>query len=210
MLLKKQRNELFNILIAHRLQPADFAEVNLNKYQLSLKASPFNFTIGESDFGFVAVGYPSTETFGGFDRDMGMAWTSVIDEFSSWAKVLQEELETPDLWAEAEANSKLFSTGVTTPNEMFTDTELRQLQAQVRHLEQGLAALALPTHAQKALTATIREIPEKATRFSKKELAGWFMGAFIGQVTQLSLSAENVAAVAHLLKTTFMGLLQLH
>lgn len=93
---------------------------------------------------------------------------------------------------------------------MFSDAELRQLQGQVRQLEQGLAALSLPAHAQKLLTETIREIPEKATRFSKKELEGWFMGAFISQVTQLALSPEHVAAVAHLLKTTFMGLLQIH
>lgn len=93
---------------------------------------------------------------------------------------------------------------------MFNAAELRQLEGQVRQLVQGLAALALPAHAQKLLTQTVQEIPGKASRFTKKELEGWFMGAFISQVTNLALSPEHVAAIGHLIKTTFMGLLQLH
>ena len=93
---------------------------------------------------------------------------------------------------------------------MFNAAELRQLEGQVRLLSQQLTDLALPAHAQKVLTATIEEIPKKATRLTKEEVRGWFMSAMVTQATNLALSPEHVAAIGHLLKTTFMGILQLH
>ena len=56
MLLKKQRNELFEILVSKNLQPADFTEINLARYQLSLGGIPFTCSVGERNFGLVAKG----------------------------------------------------------------------------------------------------------------------------------------------------------
>lgn len=130
--------------------------------------------------------------------------------FIAWLAIVKEEFETPDLWAEAQSNARLFVSSSATPNEMFSDHELRELQGQIRRIEQGIITLGLPAHAQKALLESIKEAPDKATRFTKKEWQGWFIGAVVSQVTNLALSPEHVSAVAQLFKSAFVGLLQLH
>ncbi|MGI4862440.1 MAG: hypothetical protein ACRYFZ_00840 [Janthinobacterium lividum] len=207
MLFKKQRNDLFAAIIAAGLQPTDFREINGNeKYNLFAKEGPFALGI-EAKSGYFSMGtFPDIE---GFDNGGNLYWESCVEYCQSWAEFIKEDNDTPDLWAEAQSNAKLFTLNAAVPNEMFNSAELRQLEGQVRQLISGIIALALPAHAEKTLTDTVKEIPEKATRFTKKELEGWFMGAFISQVTNLALSPEHVTAVAHLIKTTFFGLLGL-
>jgi len=206
MLFKKQRNDIFSAIVAAGLQPTEFSEKNEEKYILVCKGTPYNMSISTVGEYYQSKSFPMVEGFGGNDFQY---WSSIVLMCQGWAELVKEESETPDLWAEAQANSKLFAFNPSVPNEMFNGTELRQLEGQVRQLVQGLSVLGLPAHAQKLLTDTVKEIPEKAARFTKKELEGWFMGAFISQVTNLALSPEHVSAVAHLIKTTFFGLLGL-
>jgi hypothetical protein len=222
MLFRKQRNELFDIVVNSNLLPTDFKEITSdstayegvsNVYELRFtKDKRFYYQLIDSSDSFKP--YFSPNSYNGSEDNKGIDgwhdWNNATRHFKRWIKILKEEFETPDLWAEAQANAKLFVLNPAAPNEMFSGSELRQLEGQVRQLVQGLVALGLPANAQKLLTEIVNEIPEKATRFTKKEIAGWFMGAFAAQVTNLALSQEHVSAIAHLIKTTFMGLLQLH
>jgi hypothetical protein len=207
MLFKKERNDLFGAIIAGGLQPTDFSEVNGDTYMLTYKKSRFIMTIVQVQGGYKTSSFPTVEEY---SSGYVYEWEGCVKYCNAWAEFIKVENDTPDLWAEAQTNAKLFTLNPSVPNEMFNAAELRQLEGQVRLLLSGLASLALPAHAEKVLIDTINEIPEKASRFSKKELEGWFMGAFISQVTNLALSPEHVAAIGHLLKTTFMGLLQIH
>jgi hypothetical protein len=210
MLLKRQRNELYRILVDKNLNSNDFIENNEEtSYRLERTNSRFFFNLQEGNKYSKISFYPKIKLSEG-DETVGVTWEEALPYIKEWAELLNEEYNTPDLWAEAKANSKLFSFNEAVPDEMFNATELRQLEGQVRHLSQQLTSLGLPAHAQKALTATIEEIPKKATRLTKEEVRGWFMSAIVTQVTTLALSPEHVAAVGHLIKTTFMGLLQLH
>jgi hypothetical protein len=215
MLFRKQRNELFDIVVNNNLLPADFNEIlgDSNLYELRFKKDKrFYYQLHDSADAFKP--HFSPNSYNGSEDNRGIDqwhdWNNATRHFKRWIRILKEEFETPDLWAEAQTNAKLFAVNPAAPNEMFTSSELRQLEGQVRQLVQGLVAIGLPANAQKLLTETVNEIPEKATRFTKKEVAGWFMGAFAAQVTSLALSQEHVSAIAHLIKTTFMGLLQLH
>lgn len=216
MLFKKQRNEFFEKLTEIGFNANDFEEKfdNGNRYEIiSSKDSRFKYDLLDSNStsqfkaSFTPSGVTDTTHFA---LDKWSTWENAMRIFAFWLRFLKDEIETPDLWADAQANAKLFALNPAVPDEVFNAVELRQLEGQVRQLVQGLASLALPAQAQKVLTATVEEIPEKATRFTKKELTGWFMGAFAAQVTSLALSQEHISAIAHLIKTTFMGLLQLH
>lgn len=217
MLLKRQRNELFTIIVDNDLNPAQFIESNTETvYELKVVDASFIFkfteTNGKSPMGnqYSKANYYPRVDMKESDERVGVTWDENIPYFKKWAGILNGELNSPDLWAEAQANSKLFTLDSSASDELFNDSELRQLQGQVRQLVQGLMTLGLPANAQKLLTETVNEIPDKATRFTKKELTGWFMGAFAAQVTNLALSQEHVSAIATLIKTTFMGILQLH
>jgi hypothetical protein len=206
MLTKKQRNDIFGAIVAGGVQPTDFSERNAEKYIVVCNGTPYSMTISLFNQYFRGRTFPIVE--GNSDSSLHF-WPELVTLCKKWAELVKEEREIPDLWLEAQSNSKLFAFNPAVPNEMFTGAELRQLEGKVRQLVQGLSTLGLPAHAQKLLTDTVKEIPEKATRFTKKELEGWFMGAFIAQVTNLMLSQEHVNAVAHLVKTTFFGLLGL-
>jgi len=210
MLLKKQRNELYTILVGENLNPNDFEEIiNENDYGLARNNSKFWFHITNGDKYSKIEFFPKIKLKKD-DEQIGVTWEEAIPYFTEWVGILGEEYNTPDLWKEAKENSKLFALNEEAPNEMFSAAELRQLEGQVRLLSQQLSSLGLPAHAQKLLTETVEQIPQKATRLTKEEVRGWFMSAVVTQVTTLALSPEHVAAIGHLLKTTFMGILQIH
>jgi hypothetical protein len=214
MLFRKQRNDLFTIIVDNNLLPGDFKESPDagGRYSITFKDPRFYFNIYDSSELFKAYYEPANygPNSGNEGIDKWYSWEGALFYFKKWIAIVREEFETPDLWAEAQSNAHLFASSSATPNEMFSDSELRALQGQIRQVEQGITALGLPAHAEKALLESIKEAPEKATRFTKKEWQSWFIGAVVAQVTNLALSAEHVAAVAQLLKSTFMGLLQLH
>lgn len=209
MLFKDQRNDIFNALVNSGLQPTDFVESNKDEKLYGLVHKQTSFTLVISNI-LPYYKYQVSPQLIGIGGEKLLSWGDCLLGCRKWMDFVKSEINTPDLWAEAQTNAELFKLDLTAPNEMFNGVELRQLEGQVRQLVQGLEALRLPAHVQKLLTETIQEIPDKATRFTKKELAGWFMGAFVAQVTNLALSQEHVSAIAHLIKTTFMGLLQLH
>jgi uncharacterized protein YjeT (DUF2065 family) len=208
MLFKKQRNELFSLIVDYNLLPSDFLEENTARsYVLKFSKSPFSLTIAPYEEYYTVSLSPHLSNVSQSSR---YPWKSCLAIAERWLSIIKEDDDTPDLWIEAQVNTKLFTPNQVVPDEMFNGAELRQLEAQVRQLVEGLTALGLPAHAQKMLTETIKEMPSKAIRFTKKELAAWFMGAFIAQMTRLALSEEHVKSIGHLIKTMFMGVLQLH
>jgi hypothetical protein len=213
MLLKKERNSLFEIIVGFNLNPSDFLEQNkADSYTISQSDTPFSFSVTPAIKSFVAVASPEIglPRYEGTKTPRPLDWNSILGYFNKWVVLLREELDTPDLFAEFRANAALFISQSDAPDEKFTNIELRELEGQLRQIDRGLTSLGLPAEAQKALSSITQEAPEKASRFTKKEWQSWFIGAVVSQVTNLALSPEHVAAVYQLLKTTFTGLLQLH
>ena len=129
-------------------------------------------------------------------------WENVQQLFVSWADSLKDEIDTPDLWAEAATTAQLFAAPAAA-DEKFTNHELRELQSQLHAAEIKLATSGLPEAAIRELTAAIRESATKAETMSKKDWQIIFVGTIVTTIS--GLSPEHVQTVYQILKATFTG-----
>jgi hypothetical protein len=213
MLIKKERNELFQIIVEGGLSPGAFSELNKSDlYSILQTNTPFIFHIEPDREYHKLRAFPEigTPRIVGTTIPKTTVWFEVLEYFRKWITVLKEESDIPDLFADFRTNANLFIGQSSAPDEKFSNLELRELASQLRRIESGLIELRLPAPAQKVLTEVIQEAPDKAVSFTKKEWQSWLIGAVVSQVTNLALSPEHVTAVYQLLKSTFTGLLQLH
>jgi len=133
-------------------------------------------------------------------------WESVRDLFISWANNLHDEIELPDLWAEAAATAQLFAPTATPSDDKFTRTELAAVQGQLRLLEQSFATAALPEAARQKLIELTQTAAVKAEGLTKKDWQTWIIGGFVQAITALLLNPTQAGEVLKLVKAAFGGL----
>jgi hypothetical protein len=121
-------------------------------------------------------------------------WDTVIAVASQWLKLLKTEFKQPDLWAEMEDTPHLFADEEVTTDEHFTPAEIKLLEERVAEVEQRVLALKLPAEAAAAVVETVREVPAKAKRFTKKELADCIVGSLVKEGFKWGLTTEHMSA----------------
>lgn len=135
-------------------------------------------------------------------------WDAVAAIFNQWLKLLKAEFKQPDLWAEMEHTPYMFADEEPTTDDRFTSAEIKQLEGRVAEVEQRILTLNLPPEVEAAVTIIIREVPAKAKRFTKKELADCIVGSLVKEGFKWGLTTEHIAAVWHGFQyffTTYIG-----
>lgn len=122
---------------------------------------------------------------------------NAVAHFSKWVALLKQEFKQPDLWAEMEQTPLMFAEPETITDEQFTPAEIKLLEARVPHVEQQIIDLDLPPDAEAAITAIVQEVPSKAKRLTKKELADTLIGSFVKEGIKWTLTSEHVSYVWH-------------
>ena len=133
-------------------------------------------------------------------------WEALLNLFSLWLEWVQEEIDTPDFWAEAAKTAKLFAPTSELSDDKFTRTELAQVQGQLRLLQQRFTASALPEAAKQKLVGLTQTAAIKAEGLTKKDLQNWIIGGFISAITNLMLNPTQAGEVLKLVKAAFGGL----
>lgn len=133
-------------------------------------------------------------------------WGAVLQIFEIWLNVIKEELDTPDLWAEATKTAQLFAGTAEAPDDKFTRTELAEVQGQLRQLQQSFAAATLPEAARQKLIELTETAAVKAEGLTKKDWQNWIIGGFISSITSLALNPTQASEVLKLVKAAFGGL----
>ncbi len=209
MLLTSQRNEIFAAIQQAGLDPASFKENFTEKptgyFIVPVGGKGVWFRVQQIGSSYKIDGRP------GFDGRLNFQyerpyWSDVFSYLADWLQAVKNELNIPDLWADLQANARLFAPTSEAPEEVFTPDEARQLRIQLQHIQQQLLTAGLPEAAARQLAQTVREAGEKAERFTKKEWQGWFIGSMISAMTSLAMSPDSVKVVYQILKTTFTGL----
>ncbi len=218
MLLKAQRNELLSALLGAGLDPNLFAEKSaVSSYRLTLKSTADLKESQQVYFFVTDSAYARSQKLGiqarpGFYNSFRYyrgsfdIWEQVSMAFGEWARNVKSELETPDLWADLQANARLLGPTREALEEVFTPDEARQLRIQLQHVQQQLLMSGLPEAAARQLAQTVQEAGTKAERFTKKEWQAMFIGSMISAMTSLAMTPDNVKVVYQILKTTFTGL----
>jgi len=121
LLLKTQKNEVFDILLNESLEPADFTwsqergELlpNLLVSRLNYRSGHFYFKFDFAlsshgrNFVYYCIFTPGGKTI--LHKDYPDDWTQQKEHIRSWAKRLKQEIEAPDLWQEIEKYRPTFS-----------------------------------------------------------------------------------------------------
>ena len=216
MLLKTQRNQLFQELLDNELQPSDFNEtMGDNWYRLETKASGKNLW-------FEIKSQPKSSTYtiaclpGRPRADMPSStnesdWTNergygAFIDFRSWAAAVKCEVEAPDLWLEITKAVQLFEAADDPAPDKFTISELGALHGQLRMLAQLFENSELLREHQTELAALTQTATVKADIFTKKDWQNWVKGAFVSVIVSLELSEIQAQELLALVRLAFGGL----
>lgn len=133
-------------------------------------------------------------------------WEALLNSFSLWLEWVQEEINTPDLWAEAAKTAQLFAPTTEPSDDKFTRTELAEVQGQLRLLQLSFTQAALPEAAKQKLIELTQAAAVKAEGLTKKDWQNWIIGGFISAITGLALNPTQAGEVLKLVKAAFGGL----
>lgn len=219
MLLKSQRNQLFQELTIKGLQPVDFIEMSgdgwysinsnvesniffrIEQIQSKNKASkyiirrrPGNYQTADTIHAEEAT---SWENGGHYD---------VLSPFRTWTEIVKRQTEAPDLWLEATKAVQLFESATEPNDEKFTIAELGAIHGQLRMLGLLFKDSELLQEYQTELAKLTQLAAVKAETFTKKDWQNWIKGAFISAIASLGLTEEHTQELLALVRLAFGGL----
>jgi hypothetical protein len=207
MLLKKQRNDLLLATQNVGIAPNIFVlEEDDYQFYIELPGHPKYYFRIDSGRAYtfelkMCPGYDAPT----FSKSTD-SWNDVYSYAGIWASNLADELNAPDLWAEAARAAQLFAPTTSLSDEKFTRSELAEVQSQLRQLQQSFTTAALPEAARQKLIELTQTAAVKAEGLNKKDWQNWIIGGFISAITSLMLNPTQAAEVLKLVKAAFGGL----
>jgi len=212
-LLKSQKNKLFQLVLAHGLDAADFAW----EHALDKVTSPFQH--GER-----LVHRPSGYWFFvGKNRQGRYYWFSLdaheiearLPEaspgyielmFGSWLSYLKREYEAPDLWGAVKKQEQVLKAASATDanrNTPFSESELAHIRTQLKSLEQFLFQQAELSGSHRAIVIQrLNYIGEAASRVGRIDWLNLALGVLTNVIVAVAL---NPQAARELLRLFAVG-----
>jgi len=222
MLLKAQRNQLFQEILKKGLQPTAFAETSGGGwYRLTHEGfgTKVQFEVCHvySDDATKVTNYKVNRlpghsampdsAFITYPKDWGTHSSGgVFSQFLDWLSKVKREAEEGDLWLEATKAIQLFETVEEPAADKFTIAELGALHGQLRMLGQLFENSELLQDYQAELAELAQTAAVKAEMFTKKDWQNWVKGAFVSVIVSLELSEEQAQELLALVRLAFGGL----
>ena len=214
MLTNQQKNELLQVLTKLQIPPTQFSKEDgsAEKFEIKVAGKPFHFCVtrNRSVTGMNPYNsdiWPSESMQqDAWGNEVGSDWKGIVRLFTDWAKDIGQDLQTPDLWAEAAKTAQLFAPTAEPSDDKFTRTELAEVQGQLRLLQLSFTHAALPEAAKQKLIELTKTAAVKAEGLTKKDWQNWIIGGFISAITGLALNPAQAGDVLKLVKAAFGGL----
>jgi hypothetical protein len=222
MFLPSQKNLFFHAIKEQGLNLRDFNLTATDELKLTHKPTGFYFRVLVQQRAVTVNGIPQPR-LATFDtpRRYGVVvdaqnensrpfieeWSEVAPILLGWLNWIRQELEQPDLWAEMEHIPHLFADEEPATDDHFTLAEVKLLEERVAEVEERILELNLPPEAEAAVVETVRAVPAKATRFTKKELADCIVGSLVKEGFKWGLTTEHMSAAWHACQHFFTLLL---
>ncbi|OEU49714.1 MAG: hypothetical protein BA861_11140 [Desulfobacterales bacterium S3730MH5] len=147
VLLKTQKNELFRIIEEVGLDASNFdwIEERIEEPERDHVISKLAYRGSAYFYGFdVTFARYLCRKCPGLQQPTGLAkfsgWSSVVANFTQWAKRVKKEIDTPDLWAEAQKYQSIFSLPVQDQTDRipFSHTESEQIASALEEVERRI------------------------------------------------------------------------
>jgi hypothetical protein len=207
-LLKIQRNEILEALVAGGLDPADckVESDSISDHPLIVRHLP-------SESWFYIYSEDGIEFYGQLDvadstrfRYPEVKWSVLLEKIENWAYDVMVELDTPDMWEQLRRENVFLgdTRQANVGNTLFTSTERAEVVKQVREVREYVKETCSLSHEQLALMEARFEEAEAASRhMGRREWMTLFYGTLFTLILSGVLTPETVQ---HILALVFHGL----
>ena len=197
LLEKRHRNDIVEAIQAGGLDPRQF---NLNDSGIEAtwkhKWSASCFTIGGRAGHYIGqriVGdSPVTWPYEVY------SWQALIERVSGWVQDVKRDLNTPDLWAELQRETKLLGadSNAVIENTAFTAEEQKQIAERLRELAKHVSQMHSFSKAQiEALDKKLDYLVDASRRLGRKDWLNVFIGVILGYALTAALPPESARII---------------
>lgn len=224
LLLKTQKNDVFNIIKNHGLDPLNFrwekTKSNLSKGFVSClwyKDAPYYF---EFDMLIMLIGdkhevryrarYCPGEEKEPVKVQTCYNWEAVSYNVKKWLMSLQKEIEGPDLWEQVSkyAPKELVTLQDERGNEPFSDPELKSIRVSIDNLKIKIEQnFSLNPEQMDYVKERLDYIADKAEKFGRHDWLLFFLGCIFTIASYLTFPKEQAGLLWKLVKECFTGIL---
>jgi hypothetical protein len=197
VLRKQQREEIFDLVVASRLDPAAFdLDEDDGESRLHHLLGAYYFTVSRAVDGTYTVRYMAGD--GLIQNRDGLSWYALKERVKAWLWEVRTDLEMPDRWAELRrAREILFVVpGEVIDNTPFNSEEKAAIERQLRDFREfardrwSLSGEKLAT-----LDAKIDYLVDAVDRLGRFDWRNAFAGAFIGLLVSVVFPPDSVREV---------------
>lgn len=206
MFLTSQKNLLFTAIKEQGFNLREFSLEESTELKVTHTRTAFYFRIYTGP-----IGTNELRIYGLYTPDFGAnivtqtevkvhglkTWPEMIGHVNRWLSWLKTETTQPDLWVEMEHTPYMFADEEPITDGHFTQAEIQQLEERVGEVERRVLALNLHPKAEAAVTAAIRDVPAKARRLTRKDLADCIVGSLVKEGFKWGLTVEHMTAIWH-------------
>ena len=207
LLQKWHRNGIFEAIRGVGLDPREFdLDNSATAVSIKHKWSESYFMIGGGPGQYVGHGVIGD---GSETPYKVYTWDALSARVRLWAQLLKDDLDTPDLWAELQRETKLLGEGSNeiTENTPFTSDEQKVLAARLRELEVSIRqACSLSESQIQALDKKIDYLIDASSRLGRKDWLNTFLGVILTFAVSVAIAPEAVRSIA-LIALRAIGLL---
>ncbi len=218
ILLKSQKNEIFELILSREFDPINFqwCEVQSERHrdlptvpELRFVDSGFFFVFDTERDRHVARYSPGSERL--VVEGAPATWMAQKNHFRTWLSFLKREIEQPDLWYEI-SKYQLPSDSDSTPadfNEPFTVNEFEQIERGLDQIKSHLLEnFAESEEHVQFVEERLQYLTESAKRQGRKDWLHTCIGVIFTMATSLTLAPEEAQNIWLMIKSFVSGIVQ--
>jgi hypothetical protein len=201
VLQKWQKNELLETLKERGLDAAEFTlKDSKDEVRIKHKRSASRFIVRNKGGGYVGSRVAGELPETSYDA---ASWQGLVTSFSAWSSLVKFDLDTPDLWAELQHDTKLLTAASNKliDNRPFAPNEQKEIAERLEKVMKSVCnAHSLSKTQIEGLEAGVDYLVDASVRLGRKDWLNAFIGAIFGYVLTATLPPESARTIL----TTFL------
>lgn len=219
ILLKSQKNQIFNIIQSRGLTTFNFewkyskldADSTYQAPCLLYKDTNYYFVFDYlENMSSYAIRYSPCDDKP-FFYDFGMNWNSIYQHVDSWVYYLKREVEEPNLWEEINKYSELggIQYKIEKENELFNIQQAHQITVGIDNIRAYLLETVIIEEDINEINKKLDSVVEKLNTMGKVDWMNQFVGTVINLSMSLMLNPEQGNAIMSIFKSALNGIIKL-
>jgi hypothetical protein len=126
------------------------------------------------------------------------SWQALMERVRTWVQDVKRDLDTPDLWAELQRETKLLgaASNAVTDNTLFTAKEQKQITERLRELAEHVSHMHSFSGPQiEALNERLDYLVDASGRLGRKDWLNAFIGVALGYILVTALPPESARTI---------------